>query len=371
MAWAATLRWGLLALAIAPALVQGALAGGSVMFSDQERFGVGVARQYGDVTDYDVAGLRVGWYMDWSYSAAPARPGGIAYMQLVRTLPDGSPPDWASLEAAVRANPGAWWLVGNEPDARPGVMDSQPPASYAAAYHSIYTFIKALDGSAHVGPGGVIQPTPLRLRYLDMALDAYEAQHGAPLPADFWATHVQILQEDRDDWGAGIPQGIGDDTGRLYTIQDNGDPAIFEQLVRELRAWMAARGLRDKPLVISEYGVLMPSLYLCYCDDYAIGDAIVVDFMRRSFDFLLSASDAATGCPGDGNRLVQRWSWYSLNDKPYDVPPYGIGYNGALYDFSVREYPGKLTLFGRAFSGYLARLLSPYHLYLPMSVQQK
>lgn len=366
----ATLAGLLLALVLGPGSLAPAGAGDAAMFSDQQRFGVGVARQYGEVTDYDVGSLRIGWYMDWSYSAAPARPGGIDYMQLVRTSPGGAPPDWTSLDIAVRASPGAWWLVGNEPDARPQVMDSQPPASYAAAYHAVYTFIKARDPSAQVGPGGVIQPTPLRLRYLDMVLAAYQAQFGAPMPADFWATHVQILQEDRDDWGAGIPQGISDDLGRLYTIQDNGDPAIFEQLVRELRIWMAARGLRDKPLVISEYGVLMPSLYLCYCDDYAIGDAIVTTFMRRSFDFLLSARDAATGCPADGNRLVQRWSWYSLNDKPYDTPPYGVGYNGALYDFALRQYPGRLTLFGDAFKGYTTRLLAPYHYFFPVSVHE-
>lgn len=348
-----------------------ATAGDAAMFADQQRFGVGVARQYGDITDYDVGSLRIGWYMDWSNSAAPARPGGIDYVQLVRTPPNGAPPDWPALQAAVRANPGAWWLIGNEPDARYAVMDSQPPASYAAAYHTIYTFIKTIDAGAQVGPGGVIQPTPLRLRYLDMVLAAYRQQYGVALPADFWATHVQILQEDRDDWGAGIPQGIGDDRGRLYSIQDNGDPAIFEQLVREMRAWMAARGLRDKPLIISEYGVLMPSLYLCYCDDYTVGDAIVTTFMRRSFNFLLSARDDATGCPADGNRLVQRWSWYSLNDKPYDTPPYGEGYNGALYDFAVRQYPGKLTRFGAAFQGYMTRLLSPYSYFFPVSVRRQ
>ena len=46
---------------------------------------------------------------------------------------------------------------------------------------------------------------------------------------------------------------------------------------------MASRGLRDKPLIVSEYGVLMPSLYVCFCYDYAVGDAMVVNFPNRLF----------------------------------------------------------------------------------------
>ncbi len=359
-----------LAAVLALLCVPHTLAEDGPMYSVQERFGVGVARQYGDIIDYDVASLHIGWYSDWSYNAQPQRPGGIEYVQLVRTQPDGAAPDWDVLSAAVRSNPGADWLIGNEPDARPGVQDSQPAASYAKAYHDVYTFIKDQDPTAQVGPGGVIQPTPLRLRYMDMVLAAYEEQYGAPFPADVWSTHVQILQESREEWGAGIPQGIADATGRLYSIQDNAGTLIFQQLVRELRAWMAARGMRNKPLIISEFGVLMPSLYLCYCYDHAAGDAIVASFMRRSFDFLLNARDPDLGYPADQNRLVQRWSWYSLNDKLYDVPPYGEGYNGSLYDFSQRQFPGRLTVFGRVFMDYMHRLLLPNQRYLPLTVLQ-
>lgn len=358
-----------IALTLVLLLLPAAPAQSGPLYSIEQRFGVGVARQYGEITGYDLAALHIGWYMDWSYRVSPPRPAGIEYAQLVTTRPSAFPPDWAGLAAAVRANPGATWFIGNEPDASPGVMDSQPPESYAAAYQAIYTFIKNEDPTARVGPGGVIAPTPLRLRYLDMVLAAHQAQFGSLLPADFWATHVQILRERRDDWGAGIPQGISDNEGRLYSIQDNGDPAIFEQLIWEQRTWMAARGLGDKELIISEYGVLMPSLYLCYCYDYAVGDAIVTTFMKRSFDFLLSARHADLGYAPDGNRLVQRWSWYSLNEKPYDLPPYGEGYNGPLFDFRYPEYPGVLTIFGQAFKDYTSRLFPPFRRYFPVTMQ--
>lgn len=352
----------------AHASVRGA-GGSGALHTLQQRFGAGVARQYGDVTSYDVARLHIGWYMDWGYTADPPRPGGIEYVQLVPTAPSSFPPDWQSLSLAVQSNPGAMWLIGNEPDASPGVMDSQPPASYASAYHDVYTHIKVVDPSALVGPGGVIEPTPLRLRYLDMVLAAYQAQYGVALPADFWATHVQILPEVRADWGAGIPQGIAEDSGRIYTIQDNAGPAIFRQMVRDMRQWMQLRGLRDMPLIISEYGVLMPSLYLCYCAERASGDQMVIDFMTSSFDFLLSAADEQTGYARDSNRLVQRWSWYSLNEKPYDVAPWGVGYNGGLFDWRVRQFPGALTVFGQAFAAYTFPLTSAGRSYLPAIVQ--
>ena len=244
-------------------------------------------------------------------------------------------------------------------------MDSQRPESYAAAYHDVYTFIKAADPAARVGPGGVIEPTPLRLQYLDMVLASYQTLYGVDLPADFWATHVQILQERRGDWGAGIPQGINEDSGRTYTIQDNADPAVFEQMIRDLRGWMAQRGMRDKPLIVSEYGVLMPSLYLCYCSDRAIGDQMAIAFMEHTFGFLLSARDDRLGYPADENRLVQRWSWYSLNEKPYDVEPWGEGYNGGLFDWRIRQFPGALTAFGRAFAAYTFDLRATNRIWFP------
>ena len=354
-----------LALCLALGLSAGARADSGPMYTPTQRFGVGVANQYADITHYDVSPLNLGWYMDWGYNASPARPGGIEYYQLVGTAPAGWPPNWTALGEAVRANPGSAWLVGNEPDAAPGLMDAQMPDTYATAYHDVYTFIKAQDATARVGPGGVIEPTPLRLQYLDMVLASYQTQYGAALPADFWATHVQILREQRDDWGAGIPMGISADSGRQYYIYENADPAIFGQLVLEMRTWMAERGLRNMPLIISEYGVLMPSLYICYCYDPAVGNAMVIDFMRSTFDFLLDARDATLGYAADENRLVQRWSWYSLNEKPYDMPPYGEGYNGPLFDYRNPQYPGVMTVFGQAFRLYTLHLLETEKRYFP------
>jgi hypothetical protein len=45
------------------------------------RFGVGAG---GDIASYQVNSLRIGWYIDWTATLRPARPGGIAYMPMIR-----------------------------------------------------------------------------------------------------------------------------------------------------------------------------------------------------------------------------------------------------------------------------------------------
>jgi hypothetical protein len=86
---------------------------------------------------------------------------------------------------------------------------------------------------------------------------------------------------------------------------------------------MQARGQQDKPLVITEYG----PLYTTPDDQQTIED-----FMTWSFELLLGlpVNDTNTnntsgtkktrglsdtyGMPADGNRLVQRWLWFALDN---------------------------------------------------------
>lgn len=315
------------------------------LYAPEERFGFGVVNSA--VTSYDVGRLHAGWYSDWRFSSAPLRPAGLEYYQMVRVR--NYPPNWAALSAAVLANPGSVWMIGNEPD-QTG-QDNKTPEEYAPIYHEVYTFIKGLDPTAQIAVGGIVQPTPLRLQWLDRVLSAYQTTYGAKMPVDVWNIHNQILQEKRGDWGCGIPPGITADAGRLYTVWDNASPTIFAQHMRDFRAWMAANGERNKPLIVSEYGVLMPSSYL------PNGDQSVIDFMTATFDFMLSTTDDTLGFPLDENRLVQRWLWYSLDDQPYD-PATGRGFNGGLFDYRYPTYPGVITQFGLAYEAYTSGLMA-------------
>jgi hypothetical protein len=283
--------------------------GDPVLWGGRPRWGVGVAS--GPISRYDTGPLRLGWYLDWRTQANPPRPGGVAYVQMIRLEGGTLNPGAGRISAIARANPGALWLVGNEPDVE--WQDNLAPGTYAKLYRRAYSVLKSADPTAQVAIAGVSQPTPLRLRYLDAVLEAYRERFGTEIPVDVWNVHNFILQELRGGWGVGIPLGLSDDQGMLYQVDDSGNLDIFRHQIVAFRQWMAEHGYRNYPLVVSEYGILMP-------EDFGFPPERVAGFLADTFDFFLTASDSALGHPADSNRLVQMWCWYSL-DAPADYYP--------------------------------------------------
>jgi hypothetical protein len=321
---------------------------GALYAQPTERIGAGLVPNFGAITDYDVGTLHLGWYCDWRTRVDPARPGGIEFAQLVWVREGKVSPQWDELALAVANNRGSLWMIGNEPE---NVWQgNNTPEQYAAAYHDVYAFIKQRDWFAQVAIGGVTQPTPLRLEWLDRVLEYYRETYGQDMPVDVWNTHIHIQQELAGGWGCEIPVGLEQSSGRLYTVDDNDNMDVFEELVVAFRSWMQDRGQRNKPLIISECGVLLPP-------EYGYTPERVNAFMDASFDYLLSAADAELGYPADEHRLVQRWLWYSLNDRPWDEET-GQGFNGALFDYEHRGYPGVLTPVGKHFQEYMQDLAS-------------
>ena len=304
------------------------------------RFGVN-----GSVAGYDVTPLRLGWYIDYFANSNPARPNGAEYAPMVRIRQTGPnsyvyAPPAAEIQNIAASNPGADWFVANEPD-RKIYQDALDPRVYARAYHDIYQKIKAADPTARVFAGSIVQPTPLRLQYLDLVLQNYQDLYGRLMPVDGWAIHNFLLNEkegcpnDPNDpetytcWGAGIPPGIDATEGLRLRVADNDDIDLFKEQIERFRRWMAARGYRDYPLYVSEYGVL----FWMY-EDLSLGPIVDEDgntfspervntFMSATFDYMLTARDPNLGYPADDNRLVQRFSWYSVTDQEF---------NGFLFD---------------------------------------
>jgi hypothetical protein len=300
------------------------------------RFGFGVVE---DITPYDVSGLRAGWYVNWLADLHPARPSGMRYVPIIgfrgpnrEIQPSLS---GAALAANVAANPGSIWIVGNEPDRR-DLQDDLLPAEYARLYHDTYYAIKALDPTAKIAAGSIVQPSPLRLQYLDLVLNAYQSAYHTAMPVDIWNIHNFILNEQGCDgcWGAGIPPGIDVSEGLVLSVDDNDNFSIFKGFIVAFRQWMAARGYRDRPLMISEYGVQMPW-------EETFPPARVNAYMNSTFWYLRTATDATIGDPADNNRLVQRWAWYSLND--YNM-------NGWLYS----EGSNLRSVFGDNYAAFTA-----------------
>jgi hypothetical protein len=306
---------------------------------EQLRFGVNEIRN--TIDSYNVYRLSAAWYVT-SPELDPPVPAGMQPAFVVHLK--GIDPNLITdmLAPYVAHNHGRLWLLGNEPD-REIYQDDLLPSEYVVYYHNIYHFLKAQDPTAQVAIGAVVQPTPLRLYYLDMILNAYQSRYGEEMPVDVWNIHNMILNEHPNDWGAGIPPGVPEDVAEALrvarSVYDNDNMDIFRQQVVAFRQWMAERGQRNKPLIITEFGVLMPEEW------YPVFNRERVRaFMYGTFDFLLSATDESIGYPADGNRLVQRWAWYSLDDM-FD-PNTAEGFNGNLFNRDTLEITGYGIDFG-------------------------
>jgi hypothetical protein len=268
------------------------------LYTRRQRLGVAIAAAFPATQDL-AQQLGFGWYLDWAVNVDRFRAAEVEYMPMIR-LGSGKPnPSGQALLEAVDALPGALWLIGNEPDVK--WQDNVLPDVYARLYHDLYKQLKARDPTCQVAIGGVSQPTPLR--------------------------------EEQDSWGVDIPPGMSERTGKLYEIADHDNIAIFRKQMVDFRQWMKERGQQDKPLIVTEYGVLMPN-------DYGFPPQQVEQFMLDTFQFFGSATDPALGYPADGYRLVQRWCWFSLADERY--PTGNLAQRGS----------GQLTSLGQAFGRY-------------------
>lgn len=287
------------------------------------RFGLTVV--YG-FADYDVQPLTFGSYLNWGLSANPALPRGGDYIQMVRLKDNLFPTALAQIPTVAKARPGSYWLVGNEPDTQYGQgefsQDNLTPTIYAQRYYSAYTTIKSHDPLARVAIGGLVQPTAVRREYLDRVFAAYRTRYGTLPPSDFWHMHGFLLNEVHGQWGTGMPRdyltkpyAAAPEVLDAYDDSDRID--LFETRLRAFREWMARNGQRDKPLWITEYGVLMPT--------WVIPIKRTDAYMLNSFNWLRSASDPNTGYPSDDNHLVQRWYWWTLGEDPSNT-------GGGLYD---------------------------------------
>lgn len=306
-------------------------------WSGTARFGFCAAARPAE--EYNLSRLYADWYVQYPGFRSDQGPGELEYVQIIRLNDKFNPPSQEEIVRYARYHPGTLWLIGNEPDAP--AQDCVPPTEYALLYHELYHLLKTADPQAQVAIGGVVQGTPLRLRYLDQVLAEYQSLFGEKIPVDVWNVHGFILRERVDSWGCQVPCGLSATQGKLYDIDDHDDMEIFiEQIVR-FRRWMKDNGERNKPLIVSEYGILLP-LALGYDQDR------VERFMLATFDYFTTATSGSLGYPEDGNRLVQAWAWYSLDHKNFG----GYKSYGHLFDPDTR----RITPLGLAYGSYTSAL---------------
>jgi hypothetical protein len=327
------------------------------------RFGFGWARKVLDVQARGwPAYLNAGWYWDWAARGTNLLPP-LQYVQTIQLRPVLSGgaqigytagPTGTTLLNIIAQQRGATWFIGNEPDCN--TMNNMRSEWYARAYHDMYHFIKTADPTAKIAAGNIVQPTPLRLKYLDRVLAEYQTRYGEPLPTDVWSIHSYILCEtcypvkapgEPFAWGACyVPdwpsqaQSI-DNGGKFYSVYDHWDINIYTSRIETFRQWMHDNGYRHHPLIIPEYGILF---YEGLVYSGATYDAKSRAFMYDGFDWMLTARNPLTGYRTDDNRLVQGWAWFSLDHGSYP--------GGSLFDI----YKFVPTTMGRDFAAYTAQI---------------
>jgi hypothetical protein len=303
------------------------------------------------LTNYDVAALNAGWYSDWGASLDPAHPDGLTYVQLIRFKagPDRYDPAQVTISPGkstiaqiAAAHPGSLWMMSNEPDS---IYQGNPllPEVYAHVYHEYYHYIKELDPTAVIANGGIVQPTPCRIEYLDIVWDAYYRAYSETFPVDVWNIHAFVLREVYGSWGASTPPGVDPSCGIPYARRDADNMEIFRENLIAFRQWMKDKGDQNKPLIISEYGVLWPSWFADE-DGRVWTAARVSHFMTQTFDLFLQEAFPDVGYPEDGYRLVQAWAWYSLSED--------VNYNGYLFRSETKQ----ISSMGQVYADYTAAL---------------
>lgn len=309
--------------------------------SDNERTGFGVTT---DIRNFAVGQLNGGWYLKWGSQLDPPRPDGYYYLPMLNVSGETFVPSGNELDRAINGNRGGIWLVGNEPDNIYQDGRYTTPQQYVTAYHNAYAYIKQRDPTAKIAIGGITQATPLRLQWLDIVWSTYQSRYGTTMPVDVWNIHTFVLREQRGSWGASIPPGVNANSGMLWEIQDHDRIDLVRDQVIRFRQWMKAHGQQNKPLINSEYGILLPV-------DYGFDYPRVAAFLVGTFDLFNTLRDTQLGYPEDDYRLMQRWCWFSLDSDDFEG-----NVVRSLFDRTQHT----ITPLGQVFAAWAASHRTPY-----------
>jgi hypothetical protein len=336
---------------------------------------------------FTIQSLGGGLYFDFNAHPLQSQPDTMEFIQVIRVNQNkDSQGNYLSgyttrpvltdtaggLGAIIASAPGSLWLVGNEPDRGPdtptGVgQDDTFPQVYAQVYHDVYQFIKERDPTAQVAVAGLVEVTPGRLQYLEIAWDTYAALYHEPMPVDVWNMHIYILPEKFGPanialgtnpalaytWALTHTAGVTN----AYTYGDHDNLAIFDSQVRRMRQWMKDHGQQDKPLLLSELGLLYDENIT---DEFGVNFTAprATTFLTKTFSYLATASDINLGMPSDKNRLVQQWVWFSVNyplghisNLVTNTSPLTFTQAGRMFKTNVSARPLSANLLPRSASG--------------------
>ncbi|MBI3965256.1 MAG: hypothetical protein HY329_06445 [Chloroflexi bacterium] len=319
------------------------------------RFGVIIS---GEVSDravrhvLDTLGLRW-WFGFVDPLATSVDPPGYTQVRLIRTDPSKPRLDLDALRAKVRAKPGAYWMIGNEPNV-PG-QDLATPGQYADLFLYYSSTIKIADPTAKIvapnvlnsvetcsGCGGFTRGidwiTAFRQEYRRLA-------SGAEPPVDVWALHAYDI---------------------AWTSVPMTDPEFVKRQVTGFRQYVdTLPGGAQIPIWLSEFGVIWG--YDCWEYADAAKSQIKACGQHRSDKMEAFLRDVGSWLHANAVRLrLERWFVYASFAPP---EPFVVGADrgAGILLFDRPNASAQLTSLGIAYR-QLASGLAPatrYLVYLP------
>ena len=262
-------------------------------YTMRERFGVGGAVATVNGVNNP---LNMGWFFNWGVSDSSAlihtHNMAVDYMPVIGTWSNvGYPGDGTSktceqFKADFAKNPYAYnsktsVIIGNEI----GWDVKLTPQQYAVAFNAWKNCFRSFNPKIRVGSAAMLWEHGLA---------------GGKVGEEYFKEFINIL---RTNYGgdAGLPDFI---VMHGYSARDLNNPDYVIEIIKDIRKEMAALNLRNKDLVIKEFGPLSsPS------QDFSNS------YMDKTVNFFASAKDPNTGNPEDSNRLVQRWAWFVSNES--------------------------------------------------------
>lgn len=227
------------------------------------------------------------WYYDYHYR--PPNAGDHPRLFMVRWEDQGD-----ALAQVLRENRGAWWAVGNEPN-DPN-QDDRTPEEYAVFYHDFWHWAKGIDKGCRITPAGIADAD---WRWADDFREAYRAAYGDYPPVDGWNIHNYLLET----------------TISPYNVDE------FKRRILAFRHWMMQIGEDDKPLFLTEFGVLYGT---GCCERPVDPPELTIAFMHETVTWLATTDH------------VQYWAWFIANNARE--------FNGGLFDEN-----GQITAYGEMY----------------------
>lgn len=247
----------------------GAAAEQPALSAPAARFGV--TALHPDRVDLGRSGAS--WYLNWRSDPTPGVE--LEFVPIVCAFNEDRTMSPAQLEALRAKAPqypkGTLFVIGSE-IGHPPQRDRRSAEQYPRDFGECRDVLLGADRSFQISTGPVILAAKADyvgasngLEYLDQVLQAWQARHGEPLPADFIGATAHVLEGD----------GV--------------DLDVFADQIGRFRRFLYDRGLAERRVLITEYGV-------------AIGGADAekrLAYMAATTRLLASARDEVVGCPAD------------------------------------------------------------------------